>query len=100
MQYYVPGVCSRWGVLTPISYHNDPVVAKCKTMGDTFAMKYFVRIVFTALILPLFLLLSGCFWQELLCEVAMDKNSDVYQMQHNECRAINNPAIRGELINS
>ena len=67
-------------------------------MGDTFAMKYFVRIVFTALILPLFLLLSGCFWQELLCEVAMDKNSDVYQMQHNECRAINNHAIRGELI--
>ena len=49
--------------------------------------------------LPLFLLLSGCFWQELLCEVAMDNNSDVYQMQHNECRAINNPAIRGELLN-
>ena len=70
-----------------------------RTMGDTFAMKYFVRIVFTAFILPLFLLLSGCFWQELLCEVAMDKNSDVYQMQHNECRAINNHAIRGELIN-
>ena len=100
MQYYVPGVCSRWGVLTPVSYHNDPVVAKFKTMGDTFAMKYFVRIVFTVLILPLFLLLSGCFWQELLCEVAMDNNSNVYQMQHKECRAINNPAIRGELINS
>ena len=97
-------VCSlsvqQMGVLTPISYHNDPVVAKCKTMGDTFAMKYFVRIVFTVLILPLFLLLSGCFWQELLCEVAMDNNSDVYQMQHNECRAINNAVIRGELINS
>ena len=69
-------------------------------MGDTFEMKYFIRLFFVALILPLFLLLSGCFWQELLCEVAMDNNSDVYQMQHNECRAINNPAIRGELINS
>ena len=87
------------GVFETTSYHHDPVVAKFKTMGDTFAMKYLVRIVFTALILPLFLLLSGCFWQELLCEVAMDKNSDVYQMQHNECRAINNHAIRGELIN-
>ena len=51
------------------------------------------------LILPLFLLLSGCFWQELLCEVAMDNNSDIYQTQHDECRAINNPAIRGELLN-
>ena len=63
-------------------------------------MKYFIRLLFVALILPLFLLLSGCFWQELLCEVAMDNDSDVYQMQHNECRAINDPAIRGELINS
>ena len=69
-------------------------------MGDIFEMKYVVSLVFKVLILPLFLLLSGCFWQELLCEVAMDKNSDVYQMQHNECRAINSPAIRGELINS
>ena len=88
------------GCFKPTSYHHDPVVAKCKTMGDTFSMKYFLRIVFTVVTLPLFLLLSGCFWQELLCEVAMDNNSDVYQMQHNECRAINNPAIRGELINS
>ena len=63
-------------------------------------MKYFIRLLFVALILPLFLLLSGCFWQELLCEVAMDNDSDVYQMQHNECRAINDPAIRGELIDS
>ena len=69
-------------------------------MGDIFEMKYVVSLVFKVLILPLFLLLSGCFWQELLCEVAMDNNSDVYQMQHNECRAINNAVIRGELINS
>ena len=88
------------GCFKPTIYHHDPVVATCKIMSDTFAMKYFVRLVFTVLILPLFLLLSGCFWQELLCEVAMDNNSDVYQMQHKECRAINNPAIRGELINS
>ena len=88
------------GRFKPTSYHHDPVVAKCKIMGDAFAMKYFVRLVFTVLILPLFLLLSGCFWQKLLCEVAMDNNSDIYQMQHKECRAINNPAIRGELINS
>jgi hypothetical protein len=83
-----------------LSYPKHPAVAKSKTVGDTFEMKYFVRLVFTVLILPLFLLLSGCFWQELLCEVAMDNNSDVYQMQHKECRAINNPAIKGELINS
>jgi hypothetical protein len=49
--------------------------------------------------LPLLLPLSGRFWQELPCEVAMDNNSDFYQMKHNEFRAINNPAIRGELIN-
>jgi hypothetical protein len=84
----------------PTSYHSDHVVAKCKSIGDTLELKYFIKLLFAALILPLFLLLSGCFWQELLCEVAMDNNSDVYQMQHNECRAINNPAIRGELINS
>ena len=88
------------GCFKPTSYHHDPVVAKCETAGDTFEMKYFIRLLFVALILPLFLLLSGCFWQELLCEVAMDNDSDVYQMQHNECRAINDPAIRGELINS
>ena len=80
-------------------YLQHPAVAKCKTVGDTFEMKYFIRLLFTVLILPLFLLLSGCFWQELLCEVAMDNDSDVYQMQHNECRAINNSAIRGDLIN-
>ena len=84
----------------PTSNHSDFVVAKCKSIGDTPEMKFFIRVLFVASILPLFLLLSGCFWQELLCEVAMDNNSDVYQMQHNECRAINNAAIRGELINS
>ena len=83
-----------------LGYLKRPAVAKCKTVGDTFEMEYFIRLLFTVLILPLFLLLSGCFWQELLCEVAMDDNSNVYQMQHKECRAINNPAIRGELINS
>ena len=88
------------GCFKPTIYHHDPAVAKCKTEGDTFEMKYFIRLFFTVLIFTLFLLLLGCFWQELLCEVAMDNNSDVYQMQHNECRAINNPAIRGELINS
>ena len=88
------------GCLKPTSNHSDHVVAKCKSIGDTPEMKFFIRVLFVALILPLFLLLSGCFWQELLCEVAMDNNSDVYQMQHNECRAINNAAIRGELINS
>ena len=31
------------GCFKPTSYHHDPVVAKCKIMGDTFAMKYFVR---------------------------------------------------------
>ena len=84
----------------PTSYHSDHVVAKCKSIGDTLEMRYFIRFLFAALTLPLFLLLSGCFWHELLCEVAMDNNSGVYRMQHNECRAINNAAIRGELINS
>ena len=88
------------GCFKPTNYHSDHVVAKCKSIGDTAEMKCFIRFLFAALILPLYLLLSGCFWQEILCEVAMDNNSDVYQMQHNECKAINNAAIRGELINS
>ena len=88
------------GCFKPTSYHSDHAVAKCKAVGDTTEMKHFIRFLFAVLILPMFLLLSGSFWQELLCEVAMDNSSDVYQMEYNECRAINNPSIRSEFMNS
>ena len=37
------------GCFKPTSYHHDPVVVKCKTMGDIFEMKYFVRFTFHSL---------------------------------------------------
>ena len=88
------------GCFKPRSYHSDHVVAKYKSMGDTPKMKYFIKLLFCSLDTTFVPSPLRLFLWELLCEVAMNNNSDVYQMQHNECRAINNPAIRGELINS
>ena len=86
------------GLFKPTSYHHDPVVVKCKTMGDIFEI-VLCQTSFHSLDTYFVFLLLVCFWKGLLCEVAMDNNSDIYQMQHKGVGS-NNPAIRGELINS
>ena len=46
----------------------------------------------------LFLLLSGCWWQEMLCNSAMRDKHNNSRMFYDECTAINDPATRGWLL--
>ena len=45
----------------------------------------------------LFLLLSGCWWQEMLCNSIMRDEHNDSRMFYDECTAINDPASRGWL---
>ena len=49
--------------------------------------------------LPLLLLLSGCYWQEQLCHMGKDPEPIQTESYYNECKAINDSALRGEMIN-
>ena len=46
----------------------------------------------------LFLLLSGCWWQEMLCNSIMRDEQNNSKMFYDECTAINDPATRGWLL--
>ncbi|GIR95260.1 MAG: hypothetical protein CM15mP98_02300 [Paracoccaceae bacterium] len=49
--------------------------------------------------LPLLLLPSGCYWQEQLCYMGKDPEHIQTESYYNECKAINDSALRGEMIN-
>ena len=49
--------------------------------------------------LPLLLLLSGRYWQEQLCYMGKDPEPIQTGSYYNECKAINDSALRGEMIN-
>ena len=49
--------------------------------------------------LPLLLLLSGRYWQEQLCYMGKDPEPIQTGSYYNECKAINNSALRGEMMN-
>ena len=50
------------------------------------------------LLLTFSLFLSGCWWQEMLCNSAMRLEHNNSRMFYDECTAINDPATRGWLI--
>ena len=43
--------------------------------------------------------LSGCYWQEQLCYLGKDPELIQTESYYNDCRAINDSALRGEMIN-
>jgi len=45
------------------------------------------------------LLLSGCYWQEQLCYIGKDPELIQTESYYDDCRAINDSALRGELVN-
>ena len=45
------------------------------------------------------LLLSGCYWQEQLCYMGKDPEIIQTESYYNDCKAINDTALRGELVN-
>ena len=46
-----------------------------------------------------FLLLSSCYWQEQLCYMGKDPELIQTESYYNDCKAINDSALRGELVN-
>jgi hypothetical protein len=46
-----------------------------------------------------FLLFSGCYWQEQLCNMGKDPELIQTESYYNDCKAINDSALRGELLN-
>ena len=51
------------------------------------------------IILIFFLLMSGCYWQEQLCYIGKDPELIQTEGYYNDCKAINDSALRGEMIN-
>ena len=49
--------------------------------------------------LSLLLLLSGCYWQEQLCYMGQDPEPIQTESYYNECKAINDSALRDQMIN-
>ena len=47
----------------------------------------------------LFTCLSGCWWQEQLCYIGKDPQLIKTEGYYDDCEAINDPALRGSLIN-
>ena len=45
------------------------------------------------------LVLSGCWWQEQLCYIGKDPQLIKTEGYYDDCEAINDPALRGSLLN-
>ena len=52
-----------------------------------------------ATLLILLSLLSSCYWQEQLCYMGKDPEIIQTESYYDDCRAINDSALRGELLN-
>ena len=68
-------------------------VAQIVSLIDTFIMVRLTPLLF------LLLLLSGCYWQEQFCYMGKDPELIQTESYYDDCRAINDNALRGELLN-
>ena len=46
-----------------------------------------------------FFMLSGCWWQEQACNISLGPEDTGKVFHYDECKAINDPATRGWLLN-
>ncbi len=60
-----------------------------------FLMQTFIKVI----TLLSFLLLTSCYWQEQLCYIGKDPEIIQTESYYNDCKAINDSALRGEMIN-